>query len=161
MAIRNPAELAAEVEKGKRLLGFDVGEKTVGLALSDTTLTVATPLETLKRGRFRDVAEVLGAIVARQGVGGFVVGLPVNMDGSEGPRAQATRAFARNLLMAVDLPLCFWDERLSTAAVERSMLEADLSRARRAELVDKAAAAYILQGFLEHLRTLRAQRHAR
>ena len=157
MAIRNPAELAAEIEKGKRLLGFDVGEKTIGLALSDTTLTVATPLDTLKRGRFLDVAEAIELIVARQGVGGFVIGLPRNMDGSEGPRAQATRAFAQNLLMAINLPLAFWDERLSTAAVERSMLEADLSRARRAELVDKAAAAYILQGLLEHLRTLRYQ----
>ena len=157
MAIRNPAELANELEKGQRLLGFDVGEKTIGLALSDTTLTVASPLDTLKRGRFLDVAEAIDVIVARQGVGGFVVGLPKNMDGSEGPRAQATRAFAQNLLMAIRLPLAFWDERLSTAAVERSMLEADLSRARRAELVDKAAAAYILQGFLEHLRTLRAQ----
>jgi putative Holliday junction resolvase len=158
MAIRNPAELAVEVEKGQRLLGFDVGEKTIGLALSDTTLTVATPLNTLKRGRFLDVAEAIDVIVARHGVGGFVVGLPRNMDGSEGPRAQATRAFAQNLLMAIALPLAFWDERLSTAAVERSMLEADLSRARRAELVDKAAAAYILQGFLEHLRALRMQR---
>jgi putative Holliday junction resolvase len=157
MAIRNPAALAQEIEKGKRLLGFDVGEKTIGLALSDTTLTVATPLDTLKRGRFLDVAEAIDVIVARQGVGGFVVGLPINMDGSEGPRAQATRAFAQNLLMAISLPLAFWDERLSTAAVERSMLEADLSRARRAALVDKAAAAYILQGFLEHLRMLRQQ----
>jgi len=157
MPIRNPAELAGELEKGKRLLGFDVGEKTIGLALSDTTQTVASPLDTLKRGRFLEVAEAIDVIVARQGVGGFVVGLPINMDGSEGPRAQATRAFAQNLLMAVNLPLAFWDERLSTAAVERSMLEADLSRARRAELVDKAAAAYILQGFLEHLRTLRAR----
>src|SRR5262245_27832419 len=118
MAIRNPAELAAEVEKGKRLLGFDVGDKTIGLALSDTTLTVATPLDTLKRGRFLDVAEAIELIVARQGVAGFVVGLPKNMDGSEGPRAQATRAFAQTLLMAINLPLAFWDERLSTAAVE-------------------------------------------
>ncbi len=155
MPIRNPAELAHDVQKGQRLLGFDVGEKTIGLALSDTTLTVATPLETLKRGRFADAAAALEKIVAKHGVGGFVVGLPKNMDGSEGPRAQATRAFAANLVKAIDLPTVFWDERLSTAAVTRSMLEADLSRSRRAELVDKAAAAYILQGLLEHLRTMR------
>jgi putative Holliday junction resolvase len=135
---------------------MDFGEKTIGLALSDTTWSIATPLETLRRGKFAADAEKLGTIVARQGVGGLVLGLPRNMDGSEGPRAQSTRAFAHNLLQRFDLPLAFWDERLSTAAVTRGMIEADLSRARRAELVDKAAAAYILQGLLDHLRHRRA-----
>jgi putative Holliday junction resolvase len=156
MPICNPADLAAGLAKGARLMGLDVGEKTIGLALSDTTLAIATPLETLRRGKFAVDAEKLGTIVTRQGVGGLVLGLPRNMDGSEGPRAQATRAFAHNLLKKFDLPLTFWDERLSTAAVTRGMIEADLSRARRAELVDKAAAAYILQGLLDHLRHRRA-----
>jgi putative Holliday junction resolvase len=156
MPICNPADLTAGLAKGARLMGLDVGEKTVGLALSDATLSIATPLETLRRGKFTVDAERLGIIVARQGVGGLVLGLPRNMDGSEGPRAQSVRAFAHNLLKKLDLPLAFWDERLSTAAVERGMIEADLSRARRAELVDKAAAAYILQGLLDHLRHRRA-----
>jgi putative Holliday junction resolvase len=152
MPIRNPTDLAAGLAKGARLLGFDVGDKTIGLALSDPTLAIATPLETLRRGKFAADAAKLEAIVGRYGVGGLVLGLPVNMDGSEGPRAQSVRAFAHNLLAKIDLPLAFWDERLSTAAVTRGMIEADLSRARRAELVDKAAAAYILQGLLDHLR---------
>lgn len=152
MPICNPTDLAASLAKGARLLGFDVGEKTIGLALSDPTLAIATPLETLRRGKFAADAEKLGTIIVRQGVGGCVIGLPVNMDGSEGPRAQSVRAFAHNLAQRIDLPIAFWDERLSTAAVTRGMIEADLSRARRAELVDKAAAAYILQGFLDHLR---------
>ena len=156
MPICNPTDLAAALPKGARLMGLDVGEKTIGLALSDTTLAIATPLETLRRGKFAVDAEKLGIIIARQGVGGLVLGLPVNMDGSEGPRAQSTRAFAHNLLKKSDMPLAFWDERLSTAAVTRGMIEADLSRARRAELVDKAAAAYILQGLLDHLRHRRA-----
>jgi putative holliday junction resolvase len=156
MPIRNPTDLAAGLAKGDRLLGFDVGEKTIGLALSDPTLAIATPLETLRRGKFAADVEKLKVIIARQGVGGLVLGLPVNMDGSEGPRAQSVRAFAHNLTAKIDLPLAFWDERLSTAAVTRGMIEADLSRARRAELVDKAAAAYILQGLLDHLRHRRA-----
>ena len=156
MPICNPADLAAALPKGARLMGLDVGEKTIGLALSDATLSIATPLETLRRGKFAVDAEKLGTIIARQGVGGLVLGLPVKMDGSEGPRAQSTRAFAHNLLKKAELPLAFWDERLSTAAVTRGIIEADLSRARRAELVDKAAAAYILQGLLDHLRHRRA-----
>ncbi len=158
MPIRNPTDLAAALPRGARLLGLDVGTKTVGLALSDTTLTIATPLETLRRGKFAADAEALRRIVAEHNVGGFVVGLPVNMDGTEGPRSQSVRAFAKNLLGKIDLPLAFWDERLSTAAVTRTMIEADLSRARRSELVDKAAAAYILQGLLDHLRATGARR---
>ena len=152
MPIRNPADLRAGLARGQRLLGLDVGSKTIGLALSDPSLTIATPMETVRRGkRFRDDAATLESIVAQQGVGGLVVGLPLNMDGSEGPRAQSVRQFARNLLERADVPLAFWDERLSTAAVTRTMLDADLSRRRRAELVDKMAAAFILQGFLDHL----------
>ena len=137
-------------------MGLDVGTKTIGLALSDVTRTVATPLETIRRTKFQKDADALLTLVARHGVGGLVVGLPLNMDGSEGPRAQATRAFVRNLAARTDAPMTFWDERLSTAAVTRTLLEADASRARRAELVDKMAAAYILQGALERLRPLDA-----
>ena len=146
------AELKAKLPRGKRLLGFDVGEKTIGLALSDTTLTVASPMATLLRVKFTKDVERIRAIVSEQGVGGFVVGLPINMDGSEGPRCQSVRQFAANLLEKIDLPLVFWDERLSTAAVTRTLLEADMSRKRRRETVDKMAAAYILQGALDAAR---------
>ncbi|MGF1606765.1 MAG: Holliday junction resolvase RuvX [Rhodothalassiaceae bacterium] len=132
-------------------MGFDVGTKTIGLALSDILLTVATPLETIRRSKFTKDVERLKALVAQQGVGGLVIGLPVNMDGSEGPRAQSARAFGRNLDQALALPVLFWDERLSTAAVTRTLLDADASRKRRAEVVDKLAAAYILQGALDAL----------
>ncbi len=137
-----------------RLLGLDVGTKTIGLAISDTTLSVATPVETVKRSKFAQDAERLKGIIAERAVGGLVIGLPVNMDGSEGPRCQSVRQFARNLAGAgIDLPAAFWDERLSTAAVQRVMIEdADMSRKRRAEVVDKAAAAWILQGALDALR---------
>ncbi|RMD91030.1 MAG: Holliday junction resolvase RuvX [Alphaproteobacteria bacterium] len=132
-----------------RLMGLDIGSKTVGLALSDTTLSVASPLLTIRRGKFaRDAAE-LTALAAKHGVGGLVLGLPVNMDGSEGPRCQSVRQFARNLETVLDLPMAFWDERLSTAAVERMLIAADTSRKRRGEVVDKLAAAWILQGALD------------
>jgi putative Holliday junction resolvase len=140
---------------GARLLGLDLGEKTIGLALSDTLLMVATPMETLKRGKFSVDAVRLDEIVAKQGVGGFVVGLPLNMDGSDGPSAQSARAFARNFAARKpELPILMWDERLSTAAVTRTLLDADASRRRRGEVVDKMAAAYILQGALERLRNI-------
>ena len=145
-------DLKARLSRGQRLLGLDVGEKTIGLALSDTTLTVASPMATIRRGKFAADAERLGRIAAEQGVGGLVLGLPINMDGSEGPRCQSVRQFARNLLARLPLPLAFWDERLSTAAVTRTLLEADMSRKRRAETVDKLAAAYILQGALDAAR---------
>lgn len=144
------AALAA-LPRGRRLLGFDLGTKTIGLAVSDVDRLVATPLETLARSKLTQDAERIGKHVERLGIGGFVVGLPVNMDGSEGPRAQATRAFTRNLAKLVPLPSAFWDERLSTAAVERAMIAADTSRARRAALVDRAAAAFILQGALDRI----------
>ena len=137
-----------------RLMGLDLGSKTIGLALSDPGLAVASPLETIRRGkRFAEDADALLKLIAARGVGGLVLGLPINMDGSEGPRAQSTRAFAGNLLKLKDLPLAFWDERLSTAAVNRFLIEeADMTRRRRAEVVDKMAAAYILQGALDALR---------
>ena len=147
-------ELKARLRRGQRLLGLDLGSKTIGLALSDVERTVATPLETIKRARFTTDAARLVALIDEHQVGGIVLGLPLNMDGSEGPRAQSTRAFARNLLQKIDVPIAFWDERLSTAAVTRTLLDADASRKRRAELVDKMAAAYILQGALDRLAAL-------
>jgi len=151
MPLCNPSELKSLIRKGDRLLGLDVGTKTIGMALSDTTLLVATPFDTIRRKRFREDAARLVAEIERHRIGGIVVGLPVSLDGSEGPRAQGVRQFARNLLAQIDLPLAFWDERLSTAAVERGMIEADLSRKRRAEIIDKVAAAYILQGLLDRI----------
>jgi putative Holliday junction resolvase len=142
---------AAGLARGARLLGVDLGEKTIGLALSDVERSIATPLETIRRTKFTPDAERVRALTSRFEVGGLVVGLPLNMDGSEGPRAQATRAFVRNLKALLGLPIVFWDERLSTAAVTRTLLDADASRARRDEVVDKMAAAYILQGFLDRL----------
>lgn len=139
---------------GARIAGLDLGTKTIGVALSDPTLAVASPLETIRRRKFSQDAEVLETLFAEHGVGAIVIGLPVNMDGTEGPRAQATRAFARNLSRVIDLPIVLWDERLSTAAVTRTLLEVDTSRRRRAQVVDKLAAAYILQGALERLRAL-------
>lgn len=150
MPIRNPADLLDSLAPRQRLMGLDVGEKTIGIAVSDASFAIASPVETLRRKKFAADVERLRTLVSENNVGGFVVGLPINMDGSEGPRCQSVRAFANNLLARIDLPLAFWDERLSTAAVTRTMLEADLSRARRAELVDKLAAAYILQGLLDH-----------
>lgn len=155
MAIVDIETLKTALPVRARLLGFDLGEKTIGLALSDTLLTVATPMETLKRGKFSADAVKIEAIVAAQGVGGLVVGLPLNMDGSDGPSAQSARAFARNFAArAPNLPIAMWDERLSTAAVTRTLLDADASRRRRDEVVDKMAAAYILQGALERLRRI-------
>jgi len=142
------AVIKSQMSAGQRLLGLDIGSKTIGLALSDTTLTIATPMETIKRTKFKvDVAR-LQEIVDAQNVGGFVLGWPVNMDGSEGPRCQSTMAFSKNLAEKINLPQALWDERLSTAAVERTLIEANRSRARRKQLVDKMAAAYILQGAL-------------
>lgn len=152
--LKTLTELRDSLKKGARLMGLDLGSKTIGLALADLTLTVATPLETIRRTKFSaDVARLL-ELAAKHEVGGFVIGLPINMDGTEGPAAQSARAFARNLDKLTPIPLTFWDERLSTAAVTRTLLEADTSRARRAEVVDKMAAAYILQGALERLRSL-------
>jgi len=152
MPICNPSELKKALQSGQRLLGLDVGTKTIGMALSDATLMIATPLDTIRRTRFREDGARLLAEIDKHGIGGVVVGLPLALDGSDSPRTQGVRQFARNLLALRDLPLALWDERLSTAAVERGMIEADLSRKRRAELIDRAAAAYILQGFLDRIR---------
>jgi putative Holliday junction resolvase len=152
MPLHNPAALKPLLGPGQRLMGLDVGAKTVGLALSDTRLTIASPLATLRRGkRFRDDAAALKALVEKHGVGGLVIGWPVALDGSEGPRCQSVRQFAKNLDEVVPLPQAFWDERLSTAAVQREMIAHDMTRARRAEIVDRVAAAYILQTCLDFL----------
>jgi putative Holliday junction resolvase len=132
-------------------LGLDVGTKTIGMALSDTRLTIASPLDTIRRTRFKADLTALEAAIAKQQVGGLVVGLPLRLDGKDGPRTQSTRQFAKNILAAHDLPLAWWDERLSTLAVERDMIAADLTRKRRAQIIDRTAAAYILQGFLDWL----------
>ncbi|MBY0431248.1 MAG: Holliday junction resolvase RuvX [Rhodospirillales bacterium] len=151
MALRNPADLKADLLRDQRLLGLDLGTRTIGLALSDPTLTVASPMHTIRRTKFtQDVNELFQAI-DRHEVGGLVVGLPISMDGTEGPRCQSARQFVENVLKLRDLPIAFWDERLSTAAVTRTLLEADASRKRRAEVVDKMAAAYILQGALDRM----------
>ncbi|MCX7355513.1 MAG: Holliday junction resolvase RuvX [Alphaproteobacteria bacterium] len=148
--------LAAALPSGKRLMGLDVGEKTIGVALSDSLLMTASPIEVIRRTKFTADAEKLIVLIRAREATGIVIGLPVNMDGSEGPRCQSVRQFAANLLEKIDLPVAFWDERLSTAAVERMLVdEMDVSRARRREIVDKAAAAYILQGALEALRVRR------
>lgn len=140
------------------LMGLDLGDKTIGLAVSDIRRTVASPDRTIRRRKFTlDAAELLAAVQAR-GVVGLVLGLPLNMDGSEGPRVQSTRAFARNLAALTPLPIGFWDERLSTVAAERALIEADMSRAKRAAVIDHVAAAYILQGFLDRLDAMRRNR---
>jgi putative Holliday junction resolvase len=142
-------DLLASLPRHARLLGVDLGTKTIGLALSDVERCIASPLETIRRTKFRPDAEKIAEIVARFAVGAIVFGLPLNMDGTEGPRAQATRAFARNLGTVVLLPILFWDERLSTMAVNRMLIGFNTSRQRRGALVDKMSAAYILQGFLD------------
>lgn len=151
-------KLLEELEHGfgrhDRLMGVDLGTKTIGLALSDVSRSVASPLETIKRTKFTADAGRLIALAKEHGVVALVFGLPLNMDGTEGPRCQSTRAFVRNLEKLTDLPVVFWDERMSTQAVTRTLLDADASRARRAELVDKMAASYILQGALDRLRRL-------
>jgi putative holliday junction resolvase len=145
-----PSLLAREA----RLLGLDLGTKTVGLALSDVTRSIATPYHTIRRSKFTEDASRIQEVIEKNQVGALVIGLPFNLDGSEGPRAQSTRAFARNLAARIAVPIAFWDERLSTAAVERHLIEADASRKRRAEVIDRMAAAYILQGALDRLKRL-------
>lgn len=149
MPILAPSALKPLLRRDQRLLGLDLGSKTIGLALSDVTLTVASPLLTIARTKFTKDVNELFQVVDQKDVGGLVLGLPVSMDGSEGPRCQSVRQFATNVLALRDLPIAFWDERLSTAAVTRTLLEADTTRKRRAEVVDKMAAAYILQGALD------------
>ncbi len=145
----------AALPRARPVLGLDLGEKTIGVATSDGLLSVATPLETIRRKKFTLDAARLQEIIAGRDVGGLILGLPRNMDGSEGPRCQSTRAFARNLERLWPGPIAFWDERLSTVAAERALLEADTSRKRRAEVIDHVAASYILQGVLDRLHHIR------
>jgi putative Holliday junction resolvase len=153
MAVVELTELPALLAPHTPVVGLDLGEKTIGVAISDVTRTVASPLQLIRRTRFTDDAEALFALMESRGAGGIVIGLPVNMDGAEGPRCQSSRAFARNLLRLRDIPIAFWDERMSSMAVNRVLIsEADVNRKRRAEVVDKMAAGWILQGALERLR---------
>jgi putative Holliday junction resolvase len=151
MILADPAALREAVPAGVRLMGLDVGVKTIGLSLSDTRLIIATPLDTIRRRRFREDMARLFALIDAHRVGALVVGLPLTLAGGDGPRTQSVRQFARNLIALRDLPVAFWDERLSTAAVTREMIAADITRRRRAEIVDRVAAAYILQGCLDYL----------
>ena len=155
MIFEDVTEFAAALPAYAPLVGLDLGTKTIGVAVSDGGLSIASPLETIKRTKFKDDAARLFEINAHRQVAGIVLGLPRNMDGSEGPRAQSTRAFARNLSALTDLPITYWDERLSTVAAERALIEADTSRARRAEVIDNIAASYILQGLLDRLRNIK------
>ncbi len=147
---------AAALPPARALIGLDLGEKTIGVAVTDSYLSVATPLETVRRKKFGIDAARLQEIIADRKIGGLILGLPRNMDGSEGPRCQSTRAFARNFDRLGDLPIGFWDERLSTVAAEKALLEADTTRKRRAEVIDHVAAGYILQGVLDRLRHMRS-----
>ena len=146
-----PLDRFLSLPRHARLLGLDLGTKTIGLALSDVGRQIASPLETIRRVKFQADAAALLRIAEKHAIAGLVIGLPLNMDGTEGPRVQSTRAFVRNLAPLTSLPIVFWDERMSTLAVTRTLLDADASRARRAEVVDKMAAAYILQGALDRL----------
>ena len=154
MAVVDLLDLPAALAPNTPLVGLDLGEKTIGVAVSDATRTVASPLDLIRKTKFTDDAKALFKLMESRGAVGLVIGLPVNMDGSEGPRCQSSRAFARNLLrLRGDLPIAFWDERMSSMAINRMLIdEADMNRARRAEVVDKAAAGWILQGALDRLR---------
>jgi putative pre-16S rRNA nuclease len=150
------ADFSAATTPARALIGLDLGDKTIGVAVSDGLASVASPLETIRRAKFSLDAARLLVIIGARNIGGIVLGLPRNMDGSEGARCQKSRAFARNLSRLSDLPITFWDERLSTVAATRALLQADTSRKRRAEVIDHVAAAYILQGALDRLTHLRA-----
>ena len=151
-----PEDFAGALPPMGALAGLDLGTQTIGVAVSDRMRSVATPLETIRRKKFTADAEALLALLSAREIGGLVLGLPRNMDGTEGPRCQSTRAFARNLSRLTDLPITFWDERLSTVAAERALLEADTTRKRRAEVIDHVAAAYILQGLLDRMQHMGA-----
>ncbi|NIY73053.1 Holliday junction resolvase RuvX [Marivivens donghaensis] len=154
MILNDTAEFATALPPFRAICGLDLGTVTIGVAVSDGMRSVATPLETIKRKKFTLDAERLLQIIKARDLAGIVLGLPLNMDGSEGPRVQSTRAFARNLEKLTDIPITFWDERLSTVAAERALLEADTSRKRRGEVIDHVAAGFILQGMLDRLRFL-------
>jgi putative holliday junction resolvase len=153
-------DLASRIGPRQRLIGADLGTKTIGLALSDVERRIATPLETIKRTKFTKDAARLVALMEKFDAAALVIGLPLNMDGSEGPRAQAARAFARNFAPLSARPCIFWDERLSTVAMTRSLIAEGASRAKRAEVIDRMAAAFILQGVLDRLRLLGTQKQA-
>lgn len=155
MICETPQDFAAQLPFGRAVAGLDLGTVTIGVAVSDGYRSVASPLETIKRTKFSADATRLLTIAEGRNLAGFVLGLPLNMDGTEGPRCQSTRAFARNLERLTPLPITFWDERLSTVAATRALLEADTSRKRRAEVIDHVAAGYILQGMLDRLTYLR------
>lgn len=145
------ATFATALAPGRPLIGLDLGTRTIGIAISDTRRVIASPEQVIRRTKFTRDARELYALVQARDVTGIIIGLPLNMDGSEGPRAQATRAFARNLVPVAGLPIAFWDERLSTVAAERALIEADLSRRHRGTVIDAVAAGYILQGALDRL----------
>jgi putative Holliday junction resolvase len=151
MIIEDIADFAAALPPYRAILGLDLGDKTIGVAVADLSRTVATPIEVIRRVKFTVDVQRLLALIADRNAAGIILGLPLNMDGSEGPRVQSTRAFARNLTALTDLPIAYWDERLSTVAAERALLEADTSRKRRREVIDQVAAGYILQGALDRL----------
>jgi putative Holliday junction resolvase len=151
-------ELPDHLSAGKTLAGIDLGDKTIGIAVSDRGLSFAHPRPMIVRKKFSLDAAALLALLAKENVGAVAIGLPVNMDGSEGPRAQASRAFVRNIARMSDVPFLFWDERLSTVAAERTLIEMDFSRKKRTGKIDSAAAAFILQGVLDRLQVLRAER---
>ena len=156
MIYEDVSEFAFEINPNNSLIGLDLGTKTIGVAISDTIPSVATPVKTIKRKKFSVDADDLLKIISTKNCCGVILGLPKNMNGSEGPRAQSTRAFARNFSAKTNLPITFWDERLSTVAAEKALLEADTTRKRRAEVIDHVAAAYILQGFLDRLKVLKS-----
>ena len=151
MILTDIVEFAAALPANRAICGLDLGDKTIGFAVSDLRRSAATPLLVIRRTKFTEDARQLLALLAERRLCGIILGLPLNMDGSEGPRVQSTRAFARNLERLTDLPIGFWDERLSTVAAERALLEADTSRKRRSEVIDQVAAGYILQGALDRL----------
>ena len=156
MIFEDIAEIMAQSRKTSAWMGLDLGTKTIGVAVSDRLLSSATPLHTVRRKKFSADAQALLNVITNRDIGAIILGLPRNMDGSEGPRCQSTRAFARNLSALTNLPIGYWDERLSTVAAERVLLEADTSRKRRAEVIDHVAAGYILQGALDRARHIRA-----
>jgi putative Holliday junction resolvase len=156
MIFEDITEIMAQSRKTLAWMGLDLGTKTIGVAVSDRLLSSATPLHTVRRKKFSADAQALLDVITNRDIGAIILGLPRNMDGSEGPRCQSTRAFARNLSALTNLPIGYWDERLSTVAAERALLEADTSRKRRAEVIDHVAAGYILQGALDRARHIRA-----
>jgi len=151
MIYENILDFAGSISKEKALIGLDLGSKTIGVAISDSLKTVATPLKTIKRTKFSEEVTTLFKLISERDLSGIILGLPKNMDGSEGARCQSTRAFARNINEFQDFPITFWDERLSTVAAEKALLEADITRKRRSEVIDHVAASYILQGALDRM----------